>query len=101
LKKLQQTPEAWLNKYLDDKGLVKDAAGYHKSLAVAMNPEKFAQFFFEQGQSSAVDDVMRKTKNINMSERTTPQTVSKGGMKIRAVTQDSGRGLKIRSRRNT
>lgn len=101
LKKLQQTPEAWLNKYLDDKGLVKDAAGYHKSLAVAMNPEKFAQFFFEQGQSSAVDDVMRKTKNINMSERTTPQAVSKGGMKIRAVTQDSGRGLKIRSRRTT
>jgi hypothetical protein len=69
LKKLQQTPEAWLNKFLDDSGLVKDAAGYHKSLAVAMNPEKFARFFYEQGQSSAVDDVMRKTKNINMSER--------------------------------
>jgi hypothetical protein len=43
LKKLQQTPEAWLNKFLDDSGLVKDAAGYHKSLAVAMNPEKFAR----------------------------------------------------------
>ena len=101
LKKLQQTPEAWLNKYLDDKGLVKDAAGYHKSLAVAMNPEKFARFFYEQGQASAVDDVMRKTKNINMSERPTPQTVSKGGLKIRAINQDSGRGLKIKSRRTT
>ena len=52
LKKLQQTPEAWLNKYLDDKGLVKDAKGYHKSLAVAMNPEKFAEFFYEQGKAS-------------------------------------------------
>ena len=51
LKKLQQTPEAWLNKYLDDKGLVKDAKGYHKSLAVAMNPEKFAEFFYEQGKA--------------------------------------------------
>ena len=101
LKKLQQTPEAWLNKFLDDSGLVKDAAGYHKSLAVAMNPEKFARFFFEQGQASAVDDVMRKTKNINMSERPTPQTVSKGGLKIRAVNQDSGRGLKIKTRRTT
>lgn len=101
LKKLQQTPEAWLNKFLDDSGLVKDAAGYHKSLAVAMNPEKFARFFYEQGQASAVDDVMRKTKNINMSERPTPQTVSKGGLKIRAVNQDSGRGLKIKSRRTT
>lgn len=101
LKKLQQTPEAWLNKFLDDSGLVKDAAGYHKSLAVAMNPEKFARFFFEQGQASAVDDVMRKTKNINMSERPTPQAVSKGGLKIRAVNQDSGRGLKIKTRRTT
>mgnify|MGYP005995934759 FL=1 len=101
LKKLQQTPEAWLNKYLDDKGLVKDAAGYHKSLAVAMNPEKFARFFYEQGQANAVDDVMRKTKNINMSERPAPQTATKGGLKIRAVNQDSGRGLKIKSRRNT
>ena len=99
LKKLQQTPEAWLNKYLDDKGLVKDAAGYHKSLAVAMNPEKFAQFFYEQGQANAVDDVMRKTKNINMSERSAPQSTTKGGLKIRAVNQDSGRGLKIKSRR--
>ena len=101
LKKLQQTPEAWLNKFLDDKGLVKDAAGYHKSLSVAMNPEKFARFFFEQGKAEAVDDVMRKTKNINMSERTTPQTTSKGGLKIRAVNQDSGRGLKIKTRRTT
>ena len=101
LKKLQQTPEAWLNKFLDDSGLVKDAAGYHKSLAVAMNPEKFARFFYEQGQANAVDDVMRKTKNINMSERPTPQSVSKGGLKIRAVNQDSGRGLKIKTRRAT
>jgi hypothetical protein len=85
LKKLQQTPEAWLNKYLDESGLVKDAKGYHKSLAVAMNPEKFAQFFYEQGKAEAVDDVMRKTKNINMSERSTPQAVSKGEFKVRAV----------------
>jgi len=44
---------------------------------------------------------MRKTKNINMSERPAPQTTTKGGLKIRAVNQDSGRGLKIKSRRNT
>ena len=69
-------------------------------MAVAMNPEKFAQFFYEQGKAEAVDDVMRKTKNINMSERSTPQAVSKGELKVRAVTPSSGRGLKIRSPRN-
>jgi len=100
LKKLQKTPEAWLSKYLDDKGLVKNAKEYHKSLAVAMNPEKFARFFFEQGKAEAVDGVMRKTKNINMSERSAPQAVSKGEFKVRAVTPSSGNGLKIRSTRN-
>lgn len=101
LKKLQMTPDAWLNKYLDDNGLVKDAAGYHRSLAAAMNPEKLAKFFYELGQSDAVDDVMRKTKNINMSERPAPQSSTKGGLKIRAVNQDSGRGLKIKTRRSS
>ena len=101
LKKLQQTPDTWLSKYVDDNGLVKNAAEYHRSLAVAMNPEKFARFFYEQGQANAVDDVMRKTKNINMSERAAPQSTTKGGLKIRAVNTDSGRGLKIKTRRSS
>jgi hypothetical protein len=62
-----------------------------------MNPEKFAKFFYEQGLSDATDDVMRKTKNINMSERRAPEVTNKGGVKVRAVNPDSGRSLKIRS----
>jgi hypothetical protein len=97
LRKAQSNPMNFINKFLDDSGLIKDAAGYHKSLSVAMNPEKFAKFFYEQGLADATEDVLRKTKNINMSERKAPEAVSKGGMQIRAVNQDSGRGLKIRS----
>ena len=63
-----------------------------------MNPDKFAQFFYDQGMSKAVDDVSRKSKNINMDIRQTPQTVSKNGIKIKPVgNTESGRGLKIRS----
>ncbi len=62
-----------------------------------MNPEKFAKFFYEQGQADATDDVLRKTKNINMSERRAPEVATKGGMQVKAVAPDSGRGLKIRS----
>jgi len=101
LKKLQETPMNWVKQFVDDKGLVKDAVGYHRSLAIAMNPEKFAKFFYEQGQSEAVDDVMRKTKNINMSERTAPEVGTKGGVQVRSVNPDAGRGLKIRSARRT
>jgi hypothetical protein len=97
LKKAQSTPMNFINKYLDENGLIKDAAGYHRALSIAMNPDKFAKFFYEQGQAAAVDDVMRKQKNVNMTTRKAPETVSKGGMKIRSINPDSGRGLKIRS----
>ena len=88
----------WVNKFMDDNGLIKDAAGYHKALSVAMNPEKFAQFFYEQGVAAAVDDVTRKSKNINMDVRRSPQLSTKDSLKIRSVgDSSSGRGLKIRS----
>jgi hypothetical protein len=97
LRKIQSNPMNFINKFLDDSGLMKDATGYHKSLSVAMNPEKFAKFFYEQGLADATDDVLRKTKNINMSERRAPEVINKGGMQVKSVTPDSGRSLKIRS----
>lgn len=100
LKKLQSNPYSFISKYLDENGMMKDAAGYHRSLAMALNPEKFAKFFYEQGQADATDDVTRKIKNINMSERQAPVSISKGEMKVKAVNPDSGRGLKIRSIKN-
>jgi hypothetical protein len=97
LKKSQSTPLNFINKFLDEDGLMKDAAGYHRSLAIAMNPDRFAKFFYEQGLSDATEDVMRKTKNINMSERRAPEVTNKGGMQVRAKDNDSGRTLKIKS----
>jgi len=97
IKKNQETPMNFINKYLDDKGLISDAAGYHRALSIAMNPDKFAKFFYEQGKSEATEDVIRKTKNINMTERKTPEITNKGGFQVKSVNPDSGRGLKIRS----
>ena len=98
LKRLQATPQNFINKFLDESGMIKDATGYHRSLAVAMNPEKFAKFFYEQGLADATDDVTRKIKNINMTERRAPEVGKPtGGMQVRAVNPDSGRNLKIRS----
>ena len=96
LKKAQESPMNFVNKYIDDNGLLNNAEGYHKALAMAMNPEKFAQFFYEQGK-----DVMRKTKNINMTERSTPEVSSKGGFQVRSVTSPSSNGLKIKSIKRT
>lgn len=99
LKSKQSDVNNFVNKYMDsDSGLMKDAQGYHKAMAVAMNLDKFAEFFYNQGMTAAVDDVSKKSKNINMEMRKTPQTFSKDGLKIRAIgDKSSGRGLKIKS----
>lgn len=98
LKKIQSNPQSFISKYLDENGMISDAAGYHRSLSLAMNPDKFAKFFYEQGKAEATDDVMRKTKNINMSERSTPQVTSKGGFQVKSLNDSSGKGLKIKSK---
>lgn len=99
LKKAQLSPQNFINKFLDEEGLINDAAGYHRSLAMAMHPEKFAKFFYEQGKSAAADETMKKLKNVNMSTRNAPEvTKSNSGLQIKSLSPDSGRGLKIRSR---
>ena len=98
LKKLHLNPSNFINKFLDEQGLIKDAEGYHKSLAMAMNPDKFAKFFYEQGRADAVDGTMRNIKNIQMTERKAPElTKLNDGIQVKAVNPDSGRSLKIRS----
>ena len=64
-----------------------------------MNPERFAQFFYEQGKADATEDVTRKMKNVDMSERRTPQITrqNKDGLQIKSISTPSSRGLKIRS----
>ena len=100
LKKAQLNPQNFIDKFLDDDGIMVDAAGYHKSLAMAMHPEKFAKFFYEQGKSAAADDTMRELKNIKMDTKRAPEvTTTNNGMQIRALNDDSGRGLKIRKRK--
>ena len=102
LKNVQSDVNNFVNKFMDKDGLIADAKGYHKALSVAMNPDKFAKHFYEQGVAATVDNVSRKSKNINMDVRQQSQSVSKNGITIRPMSSssDSGRGLKIKSRKN-
>lgn len=92
-------PQNFVKKFTGDGGSIVDWKGYHKSLALAMDPDKFAKFFYEQGMSAQADDSMRKMKNIDMSTRNTPEVTKQGGLQVKSLTNDSGRGLKIRSHR--
>jgi len=97
--KVQSDINNFISKYLDDNGMISDHVGYHKALSAALNPDKLAAYFYEKGKSDAVGDVTKKSKNIDMDVRSTPQQMSANqGFKIRAVESGSGSGLKIRKR---
>ena len=79
----------FIKKFLNEKGEMSDAKGYHKSLFTAMNADQVAQHFYEQGKADAVKDSMARTKNVDMNPRGVHEEVTAAnGWKIRAV--DSG-----------
>jgi len=98
IKSKQVNVQSFINQYIGEDGLDNDAQGWHKALNAAMNPDKLAQYFYEQGKADAIGDVSKKSKNINMSLMQTPQSSPQKGFQARAVSTDSGRGLRIRSK---
>ena len=89
----------FINKHVDENGLLKDAGKYHSALSMAMDPDKYAKFFYEQGKSDAVNEVVKDGKNIEMSIRKNVDS-SKSGAKFKVLqdTQNFSSGLKIKKR---
>lgn len=89
----------FIRRFVDEKGFLKDANKYHQSLHMAMNPEAYAKFFYEQGKADAVNEVVKDGKNIDMNVRTNVDS-SKPGTKFKVVdsNQEFGSGLKIKKR---
>jgi hypothetical protein len=89
----------FIQRFVDEKGFLKDANKYHQSLHMAMNPEAYAKFFYEQGKADAVNEVVKDGKNIDMNVRTNVDS-SKPGTKFKVVdsSQGFGSGLKIKKR---
>jgi len=72
IKKAQSNLGDAIGKHLNADGSIKDAAGYHKSLAAYRDPDGLASYFYELGRSEAIDKTTRDIKNIDMGERKTP-----------------------------
>ena len=74
-----------------------DAAGYHKSLFTATNPDAVANHFYEQGKADAIKESIAQSKNVNMDPRqTNPNVIQQGGFSVRAVPGDSVSDFKVR-----
>jgi len=98
VKETQGDINNFIKKFLNEKGEMSDAKGYHKSLFTAMNADKVAQHFYEQGKADAVKDSMVRTKNVNMNPRGVHEEVTtSNGWKIRAVGDNtSSSKLKVK-----
>lgn len=98
VKETQGDINNFIKKFLNDKGEMSDARGYHKSLFTAMNPDQVAQHFYEQGRADALKDSVAKSKNVDMGSRGTHETVTAAnGMQFRVLNpSESGSKLKVK-----
>ena len=85
----------FVGKFLNDKSIMEDAAGYHKGLFTAMNPDAVAKHFYEQGKSDAIKQTVANSKNINTARESHKVYEGDNGIKFK-VLGDSGNDMKLR-----
>lgn len=72
-----------LMRFADKEGNITDAAGYHKAITAASNPDAFAAHFFELGKAAALEEDAKNSKNVNTQvRRSQPQRASNEKFKI-------------------
>ena len=80
----------FVKKFLNKNNEMEDAKGYHKSMFTAMNADKIASHFYEQGRADALKNSVAKSKNINMDPRQQYNgEVNAGGVKVRVLGENS------------
>ena len=91
----------FVSKYTNDKGEVVDPAGYHKAMYSAMNADKIAHHFYEQGKADGIKNVISSSKNPSTDK---PRQVADGnvfvnGLKVRSISGLDSTKLKIKTRK--
>jgi hypothetical protein len=100
IKETQSDINNFVKKFLNDKNEMSDAKGYHKSLFTAMNADKVAQHFYEQGKADAMRESMARTKNVDMNARGVHEKVtSSTGFTVRAINGQDVSDFKIKMRK--
>lgn len=89
----------FVGKFLNEKGEVKDYAGYHKAIYAAENADTIANHFYEQGKADAVKDMMAKSKNVSNEPRVTSTgDVFINGLRVKAISGVDSSKLKIKTK---
>jgi len=89
-----------IKKFLNDKGEVVDAKGYHKAMYAAENIDKIASHFYEQGKADAVKEVVTNSKNPSTETRKAASgDVYVNGLKVKAISGYDSSKLRIKTKK--
>ena len=93
----------FVKKFLDKDGNLADQAGYHKALYAAMNADRMANHFYEQGKADAVKEVVNKSKNVSNAapRQVAGDNVFINGLKVKAISGLDTSKLKIQTKNLT
>ena len=96
----QSNIENFVKRFLDKEGNIGDPAGYHKALYAAMNADKLASHFYEQGKADGVQDMIKQSKNpsTDAPRQVASGDVYVGGFKVKAISGADSSKLKIKKR---
>ena len=96
----QKNLSDFVGTFLNEKGEMKNPAGYHKAIYAARNADTMASHFYEQGKTDAIKEQIAKSKNITTEPRQTAAgEITFGGMKIKAISGVDSSKLKIKNRK--
>jgi len=95
----QSNINSFVGKFLDNDGNVTDTKGYHKALYSAMNADKIANHFYEQGKADAVKEVITNSKNPSVGAPRQAADTFVGGLKIKSVSGWDSAKLKIQTKK--
>ena len=97
--KSQSDISTFIKTFLNEKGDVTDAKGYHKALFTARNADTIANHFYEQGKTDAIKEQIAKSKNISTEPRKTASgELFVNGLRVKAISGVDSSKLKIKKK---
>jgi hypothetical protein len=95
----QSNIQTFIGKFLDKEGNVADVPGYHKALYSAMNADKIAAHFYEQGKADAVKQVISNSKNPSMDAPRTAGEPFINGLRVKSISGQDSSKLRIQTKK--
>jgi hypothetical protein len=95
----QSNIQTFVGKFLDKEGNVTDVPGYHKALYSAMNADKIAAHFYEQGKADAVKQVVSNSKNPSMDAPRTASEPFINGLRVKSISGQDSTKLRIQTKK--